>query len=87
MTVAFHSESSECPSKRCTYSAVLVVTWLLPINMGMPQYKAFGCVRRDPFTLAMEVKEGNSDSSEKEKKKKKKKRVTFLFPSPVLTLV
>ena len=48
----------------------VIVTRLLPINMGMPQYKAFGCVRRDPFTLAMGVKEGDSDSSEKEKKKK-----------------
>ena len=69
----------------------VVVTWLLPINMGMPQYKAFGCVRRDLFTLAMGVKEGNSDSSEKEKKKKKrkkeKKEVKFLFPSPVLMMM
>ena len=66
----------------------MVVTWLLPINVGMPQYKAFGCVRRDPFTLAMGVKEGDSDSSEKEKKKKRKeKRVKFLFPSPVLMIM
>ena len=58
----------------------VIVTRLLPINMGMPQYKAFGCVRRDPFTLAMGVKEGDSDSSEKEKKKKRKKESQISVP-------
>ena len=59
----------------------VIVTRLLPINMGMPQYKAFGCVRRDPFTLAMGVKEGDSDSSEKEKKKKRKRKKESNFCS------
>ena len=58
----------------------VIVTRLLPINMGMPQYKAFGCVRRDPFTLAMGVKEGDSDSSEKEKKKEKEKESQISVP-------
>ena len=68
----------------------VIVTRLLPINMGMPQYKAFGCVRRDPFTLAMGVKEGDSDrtaAKKKRKRKEKEKRVKFLFPTPVLMMM